>query len=198
METAVQPVRRQGPPSGATTAQPLFFRTAEHEAMSGEPARKAWAGAVRPAPELSSATGRGHLQIRTIVQLVLSAGQDVTRTSGHAVTLSRLRELLREPETDDYGIARPAAYSYDLAVALLEGAARLTRLPMGRGSVCTDSEGRVRVTWKSPERELRLVVASSPSDECYVYHEAGDEYGVKPVRSAEELANWLDWLAGQS
>lgn len=198
METPVRPVLRQSYPSGATTAWPPFFEAVEPGAMVGEPPRAQRAPSAWRAPEQSLATLFRDVRILTIPEPVRSASEDVTQTSGYTITLSRLGELLNEPETDDYGIARPTSYSYNLTVDLLRDASRLTRLPVARGSVCADSEGRVRVTWRRPERELRLVVASSASDESYVYYEAGDEYGVKPICSARELAMWLDWLAGQS
>jgi hypothetical protein len=114
---------------------------------------------------------------------------------GIQVTLARLAELLEEPETDDYGIARPSERTCKGAAALLEAASNLIQDSVPPGSASTDAEGGVRITWRVGDRELRLVVDAEAKR--YLYHECGDEYGIESARSPEDLAKSLEWLSGR-
>jgi Iap family predicted aminopeptidase len=115
--------------------------------------------------------------------------------NGIRVTLARLSELLEEPETDDYGIARPRMDAYEASVALLEAASNLIQASVPPGSASTDAEGGVRITWRVGDRELRLVVHAEAKR--YLYHECGDDYGIESARSPEDLAKSLEWLSGR-
>jgi vacuolar-type H+-ATPase subunit I/STV1 len=110
------------------------------------------------------------------------------------ITLARLQDLLEEEDEDDYGVAKPSAYAYGTALALVSEAARLMGNRLTRASASTDDRGGIRLTWTRPEAEVRLVCAHQSDKQTYLYHEAGDEYGVEYDVSASALAHWLDWL----
>lgn len=184
--------------STATTASRPFIDLSEDSWVVSERSTRAW---QQPAPQRGNQALITRLpQDPTTPKFRAAApcvSEGVARGPGHEVTLFRLRELLEEPETDEYGIARPSLYAYETAVKLLESAARLARVPVPRGSASTDFEGGVRLTWRFQNRELRLVLPASPQGKSYVYHESADNYGVDAVSSGEDLAKWLEWLAAE-
>lgn len=110
------------------------------------------------------------------------------------ITLVRLQTLLEEEDEDDYGVAKPSAYAYATALALVAEAARLMGDHFTRASASIDDRGGIRLTWTRPQAEVRLVCAHQSDKPTYLYHEAGDEYGVEYDVSASALAHWLDWL----
>jgi hypothetical protein len=110
------------------------------------------------------------------------------------ITLVRLQTLLEEEDEDDYGVAKPSAYAYGTALALVAEAARLIGDRFTRASASIDDRGGIRLTWTRPQAEVRLVCTHQSDKPTYLYHEAGDEYGVEYDVSASALAHWLDWL----
>ena len=207
--------------SKATTASPPFLELREESSVAFEPAelrppglrlvsaladesgaaseflKSRYALSVPRTENLSATIGIGGLGVREFAAPRLSVSEDFQQIAGYEVTVSRVRELLSEPETDEYGISRPTPYAYHRALQLLEGASRQARHPIPRGSASTDSEGGIRVTWTRTNRELRLVVASSVERDSYIYYEAGDSYGVEAVSSSKDLARWVEWLVAE-
>lgn len=110
------------------------------------------------------------------------------------ITLVRLQTLLEEEDEDDYDVANPSAYAYGTALTLVAEAARLMGDRFTRASASIDDRGGIRLTWTRPQAEVRLVCAHQSDKPTYLYHEAGDEYGVEYDVSASGLAHWLDWL----
>jgi hypothetical protein len=117
---------------------------------------------------------------------------DVAATN---VVLERLEALLREEETDDYGVLRPTGFAFATTRDLLVGAATQIGEPFPRAAVSTDSEGGVRVQWIRPACQVRLVVPATSEGRGYIYHEEGDQYGLVEPVSVAALASWLSWLA---
>lgn len=114
------------------------------------------------------------------------------------ITLSRLQALLNEEDEDDYGIAKPSAYAYGTALALVSEAVRLMASAFTRASASTDDKGGIRLTWLRPNAEVRLVCAHQSDKPTYLYHETDDEYEVEHNVSALTVAHWLNWLNNYS
>ena len=110
-----------------------------------------------------------------------------------AVVLARLRELLRQEDSDEFGVLKPTDHAFDLATRLVQEASALSSVP--KGSVSTDSQGGVRITWFRADREVELVCPASPDSSPYIYHEAGSEYDLGEGASGRALARLLSWLA---
>ena len=128
-------------------------------------------------------------------------GQTITQATAQteadksgAVVLARLRALLRQEDSDEFGVLKPTDHAFDLATRLVQEASALgTTVP--KGSVSTDSQGGVRITWFRGDREVELVCPASPDSSPYIYHEAGSEYDLDEGVSGRALARRLSWLA---
>jgi|GEM_PF-1301499 len=146
---------------------------------------------------LSASEGEG-VSPQAVAQERLAPAKELGRKEGLEVTLSRLGELLNEPETDDYGIARPTTFAYETAVGLLRKAAELMHFPFPRGSAAVDHEGGIGVTWMKGDRQLHLLVPASAQKQCMVYFYAGKDRNLDPLPPGSEaariLANWLERL----
>jgi hypothetical protein len=136
----------------------------------------------------------------TLTEITPSQGENLlnkTPTSENkelSITIARLQALLEEEEEDDYGVAKPSAYAYGTALALVSEASRLMASPFRKASASTDDRGGIRLTWSIPEAEVRLVCAHQSDKPTYLYHEVGNEYEVERDVSASTVAHWLDWL----
>lgn len=124
---------------------------------------------------------------------------DATAVSEHnrKTELSRLYSEISHLFSDDEydgDFLRPtdhAVYSAKLLLTKVKNI--LSELPVG-GYVSTDGSGGLRVDWSAGEKNVRLIIAGSPSGKSYIYHEAGSEYGVDRNVSPEVTSRWLNWL----
>ncbi len=114
-----------------------------------------------------------------------------------AVVLARLKALLRQEDSDEFGVLKPTDYAFDLATGLVQEASTLGPT-MPKGSVATDSQGGVRITWFREDREVELVCPAGPDSSPYIYHEAGSDYALHEDASGRALASWLRWLVASS
>ena len=116
-----------------------------------------------------------------------------------SVVLVRLEELLRQEECDEYGQLRPTTYAYQLATSVITEASTDLGPHFPKGSVCTDSQGGIRITWFNADREVELVLPSSRDRGAHVYHGSISEYDVEPYTTSNRaLSRWLRWLTGQA
>jgi len=107
--------------------------------------------------------------------------------------IGQLVELMKEPETDDYGILRPTRHAFDTACHLLTDAAIVSALAgrqIPRGCASTDAEGGLRIEWVREKSSVHLAVPATPERDGYVYHEIDHNYGTVSA-TPEALARWL-------
>lgn len=189
--------RIQRPPITPLSAPKLITKhTVFTDILRGieEYSRRSYIGYTRQFQERIERLKLKHLQLRKEAHSGKSEGNFASENEELDITLARLQDLLEEEDEDDYGVAKPSAYAYGTALALVSEAARLMRNRFTRASASTDDRGGIRLTWTRPEAEARLVCAHQSDKPTYLYHEAGDEYGVEYDVSASALAQWLDWL----
>ena len=104
-------------------------------------------------------------------------------------TLNRLGELLLEPVEDAYGRLRPTHNALSTARDLIgQTEAAYGILPVG--SVSTDSEGGIRITWLGAREQVQ-VICPADSTEAHLYFEHGDDYGMEHKVSSATLVNHL-------
>ena len=123
----------------------------------------------------------------------IASDQVTEADTSAAVLLARLRALLRQEDSDEFGVLKPTDYAFDLATGLVQEASTLGPT-MPKGSVATDSQGGVRITWFRGDREVELVCPAGPDSSPYIYHEAGSDYALHEDASGRALASWLRWL----
>jgi len=131
-------------------------------------------------------------------EVVRLCTNDVSSTtaadSPGSTTITRLVDLLDQPEEDDHGVLSPTQHSFKTAYRILDDAEKQRRTSV-RGSVSTDSEGGVRVTWSNLGRVVKLVCPPTADRDVYLYRQAGDTEGVV-FRSPtpQNLSDHLHWL----
>lgn len=111
-----------------------------------------------------------------------------------SVSLERLFELLEERGNDDHGAVDPTQYAFKTASQLvLKAECKLIREV--KSSPVVDSEGGIRVTWKSGNKQVKLVCPAASNAPIYIYQSS-------PARSIvynqdvtfNLLADRLSWL----
>ncbi len=106
--------------------------------------------------------------------------------------VSDLRELLHGDEEDDYGVLRPTMYAFGYLLDILFACAATMELPYG--TITTDYEGGIRVTWKNAAGNVRLIIPAQGKGTHYIYFEAGTDYHADPVVTPKELCDRLQQL----
>lgn len=158
----------------------------------------AWSRVVSRSREIerSLATLLEKLSLDPRPRETASASEGIGRREGLQVTLSRLRELWNEPESDDYGVARPTSFAYDTAKWLLQQAAEVMESPFPRGSAAVDYEGGITVSWIKPDRQLHLLIPASGQKQCSVYFYTAQSQSLQSLppgpEAARTLGHWLD------
>ncbi len=112
------------------------------------------------------------------------------------ITVDRIKSLTGNEEEDEYGeIINPTEYAIETAIELVSAAAKLVSYQFFKAWVSTEDLGGVRLTWSKPdlEKQVRLVIPSTPNLKRYLYHEISDEYGIVYNFSAKTLSHWLSW-----
>jgi hypothetical protein len=121
---------------------------------------------------------------------------DVSKHPGLKRLLAKLVELSYGDENDDFGRLKPTTYALFTTTLLLMRVAR--GLPRGvafpHGALSTDSVGGVRIEWRNGGRNVRLVVASNPSNPHYIYYEEGEQFDVITPVSITHLRERIKWL----
>jgi hypothetical protein len=110
-----------------------------------------------------------------------------------ANTLSRLFDLLEERGQDDYGAIDPTQYAFKTAYKLVEEAERYCVVTVP-GAPNVDSGGGVRITWKSGDRQVRLVCPATKINPVYIYQESLEGHKSEQNVTAGILAEKLVWL----
>jgi hypothetical protein len=106
----------------------------------------------------------------------------------------RLRELMKAPETDDFGPVRPWQRAFEaLRSILFKIAIAGTIIPLPE-DVDTDHDGHIRISWRAEERFLELVAPYELSEEPYIYHSQGATYAIDSQVSPDTLKSWLIWV----
>lgn len=109
--------------------------------------------------------------------------------------LTSIREIMSE-ELEECDIRRPTPHSLLRVLSILLPANQMMLGELPRGAVASDTEGGIRIEWRSGEKEVRLVVSDAERQESYIYYEEGDEYDIETNPESGTLANWLRWLIG--
>lgn len=147
--------------------------------------------------ELHSDTSRESRILRRHPQGTADIESDPLGQDGQTRILSRLTELRREGETDEFGIQRATYHSYHTAMSLVSQAAEDFGADFPLGSASVDSEGGIRVTWFNVSLQVGLVCPAQPEASPFIYHESGSEYDLEERVGARALSHWLRWLNGQ-
>lgn len=112
------------------------------------------------------------------------------------LVLSRIAQLLNEPETDDFGIARPSDFAYETAVNLLNAAAPRMKSTFPRGTAVVDHEGGIQLSWMGTDRQLHLIIRAHPTSRHLLFYYFPSGHRVRGLEAgpsaAEVLASWLD------
>jgi hypothetical protein len=107
--------------------------------------------------------------------------------------LDRLCDLRFEDMEDDYGRLRPTEQALSTALNLIRRTeADFGTLPVG--SVSTDSEGGIRITWLGGQHQAQ-VICPADSNNAHLYFEHGDDYGMDHEVTSTTLIDHLR-LAG--
>jgi len=101
--------------------------------------------------------------------------------------------LQREEDEDDY-IYKPTNYAFGTAERLLLIAYLSVNSDIPRPAITPDGEGGLRLEWRVPDREVRLICPAQPHRQPYIYYEADDNYKVVENVEGKTLAFWLTWL----
>ena len=60
--------------------------------------------------------------------------------------------------------------------------------------ITPDGKGGLESTFQNINRYLQIIVPADKNKAKYIFHKAGDQYGIAPFSSIYELCKWLDWL----
>lgn len=112
------------------------------------------------------------------------------------VTLKRLIALLKEDETDEYGILQPSQAAFKLAMRFIVEAYDVMGDRFPKASASTDEQGSIRLAWSKLESEceVRLICPAGTDQPVYLYHELGNDYAVEREVTVSILSQWLEWL----
>jgi hypothetical protein len=111
------------------------------------------------------------------------------------LSVQRLVSLLDENGEDDYGKIGPSQYAFKSAFRLVANAV----VNLGRdlpSSPVVDSEGGIRVTWRSGDKIVKLVCPASKDAPIYIYHSSRSGNSLRNQNvTATVLAERLAWLS---
>jgi hypothetical protein len=125
----------------------------------------------------------------TIAQSVRPASNSI------AITLKRLVALLlREDETDEYGVLQPSQAAFKMAMNFVVEVYDVMGDQFPKASAGTDEQGGIRLTWSKldSDGEVRLVCPAQVDQTAHIYHELGDEYAVERNVSVACLVQLLE------
>jgi len=108
--------------------------------------------------------------------------------------LADLRDLLKEDEEDEYGTLKPTKHALSWTILLIIGAYVKPHNQWPFGCVATDSEGGIRIEWRSQKGEVRLVVHASDDKKNYIYHQFDGQYAIDVEAHPRKLIWWLNRL----
>lgn len=110
------------------------------------------------------------------------------------VSLQRLLDLLGEKGEDDFGVVDPTQFAFKTAIEFVLNAESTLDRSIKSAPV-VDSEGGIRITWRSGDRQVKLICPATPSGAIYVYESSptGSSVLNQNVTSAT-LAGRLLWL----
>ena len=111
-----------------------------------------------------------------------------------SVSLQRLLDLLAENGEDDHGVVSPTQFAFKLASQFVLNAEWKIGQEL-RSSPVVDSEGGIRITWKSGNKTIKLICPATPNAPIYIYQSSptGSSVHNQNVTSAM-LADRLSWL----
>lgn len=139
---------------------------------------------IRTQPSVIGATNLPFVPIRT----------DESHHDANLKTiLARIDSLIHLPRMNDPDLVNPTFGVCERAAKLLAESAQYVRGGFPKGFVAPDGDGGIRIRWRQPGREMKLIVPSAGQDEEYIYHDDGTDHAIeKPVNSST-LARWLNW-----
>jgi hypothetical protein len=112
------------------------------------------------------------------------------------ITFKRLLALLKEDETDEYGVFNPNLDAFKTALDFVMEVDKVMGDRFPKASTGTDEYGGIRLTWSKPDAdcEVRLVCPAQVDQTAYIYHELGGEYAIERNASIACLLQWLEWF----
>ena len=115
-------------------------------------------------------------------------------TSAVPVSLQRLLDLLGEKGEDDYGVVDPTQFAFKTAFEFVLRAESMLGRDVKSAPV-VDSEGGIRITWRSGNGQVKLICPATPKGTIYVYESSpmGSSVHNQNVTFAT-LAGRLAWL----
>lgn len=106
-----------------------------------------------------------------------------------SLILGRLYALRFEDAEDNYGRLRPTRKALSTALGLIERT-ESTYGTLPAGSISTDSEGGIRITWLYAQHQVQVICPTDSSD-AHLYFEHGDEYDMEHELTSAVLVKHL-------
>ncbi len=114
-----------------------------------------------------------------------TAFPDIFESSEFFTTLNRVKALDDEECQED----RPSAFAFETMMSVLTRAAQFLRREFPRGSASVGAGQGMRLTWRLPKGEIRLIVNGAKASKSYIYVELrnADSY-IENTISGDKLA----------
>ena len=123
----------------------------------------------------------------SIVAPYLSAFND-----GNLMSLLRTIITLRHEEEADW---RPSDLAFKRAIELI-AEIYIELNPLPRAFASPSGEGTIRMTWRRPSGEVRVVVPGSEASGSYLYFQTATEHSIVKNISGQTVANYIARLGG--
>jgi hypothetical protein len=122
-----------------------------------------------------------------------TAFQDIFESSEFFTTINRVKALEEEEFQED----RPSPFALETAMCVLTRAAQFMTREFPRGSASVGAGQGVRLTWRLPMGEIRLIVDGAKASKSYIYAEPrnADSY-IENTFSGDKLAGAILNLLG--
>lgn len=131
----------------------------------------------------ATATGLSKQYIRFVAPYL-----SITNDENLMALLRRMVEL-REEEEQEW---RPSDTAYSRTVDLLADMCVGLGRSFPRALASVDGEGGIRMTWRRPSGEVRLVVPGRENVQPYLYYQTATERGIVESITGRTVANFLD------
>ncbi len=114
-----------------------------------------------------------------------TAFPDIFESSEFFTTIGRVKAL----EEEEYAEDRPSAFALETAMSALTRAAQFLTREFPRGSASVGAGQGMRLTWRLPMGEIRLIVDGAKASKSYIYVEPrnADSY-IENTISGDKLA----------
>ena len=155
--------------------------------------------AVRPlwfrkSAEVPAKTKSFQLLLREKITRAHRQAQEVRVHAPISISLQRLLGLLAENGEDDHGVIDPTQSAFKTAFEFILNAEWKLRQDIKSAPV-VDSEGGIRITWRSGNKQVKLICPATPNAPIYIYSSSPKgSYVLNQNVTFAALADRLTWL----